>query len=84
MRNTLYESIFQDTYMKDLNNIEECLNNLKLSGASQMDCVKTLIWGLKIPLKEADRIVLESQTWVQNRDTVQSFRDDFVSHIENI
>jgi hypothetical protein len=83
MKNTLYQSIFQNTYLKNSNNIDECLSKLKSSGASQIDCVKILIWGLKISLKEADAIVLQSTTWEQSKEATESFRNNFISYIEN-
>jgi hypothetical protein len=82
MQNTKFQKIFLTVYSASDDNIEECIASLKDSGASQMDCVKILIWGLKVSLSEADKRVLQSKAWEENKKFTDFFRDDFANQLE--
>jgi|GEM_PF-6977269 len=69
------KSIF-DKYYTYNNSIEQVIQKLKDSGATQMECTKTLISELKISLTDADRIVVESIAWSDVKSNVQKLRDD--------
>ena len=70
-------------YYQGEESLETVLKELKASGASPMDCVKLLKRELEISLKEADQIVLNSQTWEDINDETIALRDTFSNTVEN-
>ena len=68
-------------YYSDDSSLELAIQKLKDAGASQMECTKTLVLELKIPLSKADEIIVKSKAWQKNFDAVNTFRDKFLKVI---
>lgn len=68
------KSIFNEFY-SDKGSIELVIQKLKDAGASQMKCTRALIFELKMPLPEADEIVVNSKAWKEAKSSVEEFRD---------
>lgn len=77
---TKFNEIFRASY--DAGNIDNSINELKRSGASQMECVSILIAELHIPLRTADEIVLNSSAWKDNKNNIDTFREDFKDFLD--
>lgn len=59
-------------------NLESVISRLKEAGASQMECTKTLVFVLKIPLREADEAVINSIAWKDHLKQVLDLRSQMV------
>ncbi len=76
-----YQEIFTSVYKEGgYQNLEEAINKMKEAGASQIDCVRTLVVELKLPLKDADTLVLHSSAWRDEKEITERFRH----HIDTI
>lgn len=68
-----YNEIFKQTYKSD--NIEETIETLKKSGATQIDTLKVLMDELNLSLRDADNLVLNANSWEENKEDNQRFRN---------
>ena len=66
--------IFNVYFSKDVD-IEIVIQKLKYAGATQGECIKTLVLELKMSLPEADEIVVFSKAWSESKDSLLRFRD---------
>ena len=78
-----FENIF-DTVYKESGNIDKTIAMLKQGGASQMETEMLLIMKLKLSLSEADLLVVNSESWKENKDTIEKFRNDFADFIKKV
>lgn len=65
------------------NDMDALLQDLKELGLSQMECTKELITNLKLPLKDADNLVVNSIAWRDNFDEVKKLRESFFDMLNN-
>ncbi|MES2112325.1 MAG: hypothetical protein V4577_26445 [Bacteroidota bacterium] len=79
--NLEYRQIFASNY--NGSNIEEVMEILKTSGASQMDTLKVLMDELNFSITEADEIVLNSITWIENKEITLRIREGFADILKN-
>ena len=70
-----YNEIFRQVHKSD--NIEETMEILKNSGASQMDTLKVLRDELHLSIRDADNLVMNAKVWRENKEINQRFRDSF-------
>ena len=68
-----YNEIFRQVHNSD--NIEETMEILKNSGASQMDTLKVLMDELHLSIRDADNLVMNAKIWRDNKEINQGFRD---------
>jgi len=54
---------------------DEILASLRAEGFSKVDCIRTSVEILRLPLADAKRIVHESQAWADRRGTDDQFHD---------
>lgn len=73
-----YVRIFHEYFEGQYDEFEEIFQILKNNGASISDCVKILVLELKLPLKMADEIVLNSKTWGGLKNGSQELRREFL------
>lgn len=76
-----YKEIFNLIY--DGVNIEQAIEELKIAGASQMISVIVLKDVLGISLIDADDFIVNSFTWSENKENIDSFRTKFADHVNN-
>lgn len=76
-----FVSLFNNTYYGTQKSIENGLLWLKEHGASQIDSIKVLTEVLNIPLHEADRIVLNSIAWSNQKDITLNIRSTFTEYL---
>lgn len=76
------EKIFEKYYLNS-EDTEIVIFKLKEIGLSQMQSVMVLIDKLKIPLKDADSLVINSKAWNNNYNNITDFRDDFFDFLED-
>ena len=69
------KNLFEKSYFKN-EDLEITIQKMKDIGASQMECTRTLISCLDLPLSKADKIVVNSKAWKENKDLLEKFRDD--------
>jgi len=74
MENRLRE-IFWANY--NIDNLDNCIIELKEAGATQIDCIKILRAELNMSIKQADEIVLNSLAWRESREITEKMRKDF-------
>jgi hypothetical protein len=74
-----YKDIFMKYYQGEFEELEGAFKVLKENGASMADCVKILIFELKLPLKLADELVVNSKTWGYLKSDVMELRQAFNS-----
>jgi hypothetical protein len=77
MENMNYKRTFWSVYKQDQQNVDDAIMELKNTGASQMECVRTLVMELKMSLPEADNAVVNSPAWMPFREDVIRFRREF-------
>jgi hypothetical protein len=81
---TLIE-IFKSTYTPNSQDtLEESLQVLKTSGATQIECLKILISELNISLKEADHIILNSLAWRAEKQITENLRDKIFNEMSDL
>lgn len=73
---------FKKAYSNNSENLERALRELRNTGASQKESVKVVMSALKISLKEADTIVLNSEVWKDKREENLSFREGFADFLD--
>lgn len=83
MINKKLKSIFEEHY-KATNDINFTLKKLREIGASEVDCVKVVKVELNIGLREADEIVLNSETWADKKAITLDFRENFHNSVEKL
>lgn len=76
------QALFRSLYSSKDNNIEEVLNQLRILGASQVQCIKLLTDELSLSLTEADNIVLNSKAWQADKKATERFRDEFGNFLD--
>ena len=76
MEKVEFKKIF-NKYYNNNSDIELVIQKLKDAGASQIECVRTLVFELKIPLREADEFVLYSKAWEDYLDYTIKVREEF-------
>lgn len=64
------------------NEYEDIIMKLRESGKSQMETVKILVKEYKLGLKEADNLVLNSNTWKDKFELNKKMRNDFFDEME--
>jgi hypothetical protein len=69
--------IFKENYTGEKDSLQKCLFELKKIGCTQIEAVKVLMDELQISLREADKIVLTSNAWEQEKDSTLNLRDNF-------
>ena len=74
--NSKYNEVVNKNF-KSIEDIENVISLLRAEGASQIETVKALTTVLKITLKVADRLVLNSKTWEDKKDFNLSLREKF-------
>lgn len=72
-----FKKIFQRYYQGQFEELEGAFKSLKENGASMADCVKILIFELKLPLKMADELVINSKTWGNLKADSMELRRNF-------
>lgn len=77
------DRIFDKYYVND-DSLEVIIKYLRDLGFSQMECTKALKVRLKISLREADEIVLNSSTWADNFESTKKFREDVFDFLDNL
>ncbi len=76
-----YNKLFLSLFNRDKpESIEAAIKLIKDAGALQIDSIKVLIAELKISLKEADALILNSVAWIQEWEKTERLRED----IENV
>lgn len=55
---------------------------MRQNGATQFESLKTIHNNLKLSLKEADKIILESNTWADCKIKIIEFRNEFADFLE--
>ncbi|GAA0561917.1 hypothetical protein [Chitinophaga japonensis] len=68
---------------KNKENIENAIMEMKKAGASPIDCTSAIVMGLKLPLSEADALVINSPAWRKEREGINKFRDEMDSFFDN-
>ncbi len=64
-----YTAIFKQTYNDLLpDSLETALIAMKIAGASQIDSIRVVMSELKITLREADALILNSKTWEDKKE----------------
>lgn len=76
-----FEKIF-DANFTSLDNIEVVLKALGNEGITQIEIVKLLRAKLSIPLSDADKIVLYSDTWRDRKENNIQIRNTFFDSLE--
>ena len=76
-----FEKIFDD-HFTSLDNIEVVLKVLRNEGITQIDTVKLIRAKLSIPLSDADKIVLYSDTWRDRKENNIQIRNTFFDSLE--
>lgn len=71
-----------DREFKGIDNIEPLLSLLRSKGVSQIDTIALLKRKTKLPLKELDLLVLNSETWKDARDANISIRNSFLDNLD--
>lgn len=64
------------------NNLEESLQLLKDYGASQMESVRVIKNELDISIKEADEMILNSTTWINEKEITIHLRNKLFEALE--
>lgn len=77
-----FENIFDAIY-KESGDINKVISSLKENGAGQMETVMLLIRKLKITLVEADSLVVNSESWIEQKGAVEKLRNDFGDFMNN-
>jgi hypothetical protein len=77
------ENLFLEEYSRQ-NSIEDGLKTLKENGVSQLESLQVLIKVLKLSLKEADSIILNSITWKEQKEDIEKFRDGFGKFLNDL
>jgi hypothetical protein len=67
-----------------LEKIDNVLSAFKNKGMSQFECTKFLVRTLGMSLTEADRLVLNSHVWVENKDIIVDFREGLAEYLSNL
>jgi hypothetical protein len=76
-----HASIFREEYNGSYENLDHVFSKLKKEGASAFDCVKLLVAELKLPLATADKIVINSPAWSDQKDRINEFREEFYKYV---
>jgi hypothetical protein len=64
-----YIAIFKQTYNNlSPSSLETALIAMKIAGASQIDSIRVVTSELKITLREADALILNSKTWENEKE----------------
>jgi hypothetical protein len=72
-----YIAIFKQTYNNLLpDSLETALMAMKTAGASQIDSIRVVTSELKITLREADALILNSKTWENEKELTLKLRND--------
>jgi hypothetical protein len=72
-----YIAIFKQTYNNLLpDSLETALMAMKIAGASQIDSIRVVMSELKITLREADALILNSKTWENEKELTLKLRND--------
>jgi hypothetical protein len=79
-----YLEVFRRYYTGSNRSTDEAITQLKLAGATQMDCLKVIKNELHLSLPEADNIVLNSTAWLSNKEATVKFRNDFGNLLEEL
>lgn len=69
--------------MENVHEIEEIIIELKDKKYSQIETVKYLIKNKSLKLKEADKLVLESEVWKKEKESTLQLRETFWDVLEN-
>lgn len=74
--------LFRSVYTGSYESLQQAITLLKLSGFSQGQSVMCIVKELKISLKQADEIILDSDAWAQNKEANLKFRDDLYDFLK--
>ena len=77
-----YLKSFREVYSSNEENLEMALFSLRELGANQIDSLKVLKSELKLSLKKADELILNSNVWADNIDQTIDFRNIFADLLE--
>jgi hypothetical protein len=72
-----FEEVFRANYKGNEFSLQECLSELKKIGCTQIQVVKLLMSELQVSLREADRIVINSEAWKQEKQATMNIRNNF-------
>ena len=84
MENNDFRKVFKSMFLKDKSNLDDCILTLKNMGASQIECVKTIVLEMNIGLSKADKIILNSDAWKHKKEENENFRNEFGSYLEDL
>jgi ribosomal protein L7/L12 len=77
-----YNKLFKVFLDENNDNLENAILELKVQGASQIECIKALMAVLKISLSEADKIVLNSNAWSGEKGQAETFRENLGNFLD--
>lgn len=81
MEKSQLSAIFEK-YFEDESSFELVIQKLKDAGASMMECTRTLLEEGKIPLLEADSLVINSKAWENHLTDVKKLRGEIDHSLE--
>lgn len=72
-----YLESFKLAYNDTPENMEKALLEIRQLGASPMESLRVLMVALNLSIPEADNIILNSETWSDEKDNTISLREYF-------
>ena len=79
---TKFENIFDSIYDGSQNSLDAVLTAVKDAGATQMESAMILIKKLKMSLKEADFVIINSSAWQESKEDVSKLRNEFGEYLD--
>lgn len=58
------------------------LESLRNEGFSKIDCIRATVEMLRLPLADAKRLVHESRTWADRRESDDQWHDALITELE--
>jgi len=77
------KEIFWSIYKEKYQDIEAVIVQLRELGMDQFEIVRLLISELKMSLKEADALVVNSKAWKDFKKSTEDFREQFGDTLEH-
>ncbi|QJB42206.1 hypothetical protein HF324_31955 [Chitinophaga oryzae] len=79
-----FDDIFDSIYDGSQISLDVLLTALKNAGATQMESVMLLIKNLKMPLREADSLIVNSSVWQGSKEDVFWLRNKFGEYLDGL
>lgn len=76
-----YQRVFRSSY-DDNSNLNSALEKIKKAGASMRDSVLVIKKELCLSIADADKIVIESRTWKNEKQLTMKVREQFLDGLE--